>query len=383
MSSLRDNGILVGIVALLWLALWARARIKANPQERVTPYREPLVPEDFFTVCRGAVPLAAAERPAFVWIARGLDAHMPDAALARHELCKWAAEVLGWSVTVVVPRVEPPAVQRQQQHPYRVFQFYQKTEVEAALARANWIVASEGVLETAAVTAARCKLPLRIVANSEHVNDEWRRCTHLQVPTTLVVDSRWLLEHYAPLGLTTFVMPPPFNPKGAQTHTTRRYITWISDGCPVEQELFVALVRACPDLEFLAVTAAQPQLPRNCIVWPAQPNRRFIWNETRVFLHLSKERAAYPRAALEAACSGIPTIAHPTPVIREVFGDSTIPLLDREHRAAWVDCLRRYAAQPFTYEKACRAVSQLAHTRVLSEDLERLRSFWETAVPRA
>ena len=45
---------------------------------------------------------------------------------------------------------------------------------------------------------------------------------------------------------------------------------------------------------------------------------------------------SYGRVALEAAVSGIPTIAHPTAGVQEALGDAAL-WADRDQLSAWVD----------------------------------------------
>lgn len=103
--------------------------------------------------------------------------------------------------------------------------------------------------------------------------------------------------------------------------------------------LFWALARRMGDVRFLAVvggwgTQSVPcDLPPNVELLPYQSDPREVYRRTRVLLYpRSKEAGAawlngVGLAALEAACSGIPTVAYPGPGLVESLGDA----------AAWVE----------------------------------------------
>lgn len=115
--------------------------------------------------------------------------------------------------------------------------------------------------------------------------------------------------------------------------------------------VFWSLVDAMPGVDFLGVVGGYgKQVSRgdtdaarvlglglrvgpNVSVLPTQADMREVYGRTRVLL-MPSAREAYGRVALEAACSGIPTIAHPTDGLREAMGDAAT-WVDRDDLAGW------------------------------------------------
>lgn len=159
-----------------------------------------------------------------------------------------------------------------------------------------------------------------VVANSSHVARGLRpRGRHLVVHPP-VDPAR---HRTAPGGMVTLVNPIPA--KGS--------------------EVFYDLARRMPDVDFLAVEGGYQHseqvregLPN--VVWQPQTDNMAadVWARTRVLLMPSEEES-YGLAAVEAACSGIPTIAHPTPGLKEALGDGGV-FVDRSDTDAWETALR-------------------------------------------
>jgi glycosyltransferase involved in cell wall biosynthesis len=63
--------------------------------------------------------------------------------------------------------------------------------------------------------------------------------------------------------------------------------------------------------------------------------------------------------AIEAACSGIPTIAHPSPGMREALGDAAT-WVRRTAPSQWVDALRRLSERDAWVEASVRALELAA-----------------------
>lgn len=96
---------------------------------------------------------------------------------------------------------------------------------------------------------------------------------------------------------------------------------------------FYALAESMPDYEFAAVKGcygeqvAPPNV--NAERWPNvefiehTPDIREVLRKTKVLL-MPSDYESYGRIAIEAACTGIPTIAHPTPGLLESLGDAGI-----------------------------------------------------------
>ena len=122
-------------------------------------------------------------------------------------------------------------------------------------------------------------------------------------------------------------------------------------------DTFNALVQAHPEFTALAVrggyglqeiptppskkSKATTPTPYPTVVGPiphAQMGRQ-VWSKTKVLLMPSKFES-WGRAGVEALCSGIPVIAHPTPGLRESLGDAGI-FINRDDHEAWSLELKR------------------------------------------
>jgi hypothetical protein len=98
------------------------------------------------------------------------------------------------------------------------------------------------------------------------------------------------------------------------------------------------ITEAHPELEFLGVLGwgyqYEQQGPNVEVIAPVE-DMRTVYRQTRVLL-MPSDRESYGRCAVEAACSGIPTIAHPSPGLMEAMGDHAI-WVDRADRQGWID----------------------------------------------
>jgi hypothetical protein len=84
----------------------------------------------------------------------------------------------------------------------------------------------------------------------------------------------------------------------------------------------------------------QFMLPRqNVKLVPNQQDARVVYRDTRILL-MPSAYESWGRVAIEAAHSGIPTIAHPTPGLRESLGDAGL-FVDRTDTDGWVRELQR------------------------------------------
>lgn len=112
-------------------------------------------------------------------------------------------------------------------------------------------------------------------------------------------------------------------------------------------DIFYALAERMPQVSFLAVEGGyqrhdavrRDDLPN--VTWVDQTTdmRRDVWARTKVLLMPSTQES-YGLAAVEAAASGIPTIAHPTAGLKESLGRQGI-FVDRADLDGWEQTLTR------------------------------------------
>lgn len=94
-----------------------------------------------------------------------------------------------------------------------------------------------------------------------------------------------------------------------------------------------------------------------------------VYARTRVLL-VPSIRESYGRVGLEACCSGIPVIAHPTPGLRESLGDAGL-FVDRDDVAGWVEAIGQLADPARWAEASARARARAAELTP-DDDLDRV-----------
>lgn len=156
------------------------------------------------------------------------------------------------------------------------------------------------------------------------------------------------------------VCPPPTFPERHRT-TPGAHVTLVNLSRDKGGELFWELARRMPDVRFLGVQGGygvqiESELD-NVVVLPTQDDMRTVWGLTRILLMPSKHES-WGLTGVEAMCSGIPVIAHPTAGLRESLGGAGI-FIDRHDPAGWERMLRRLL-RPTGWDVA----SQLALGRV-------------------
>lgn len=371
----RDACIITATILVLAAILYVRKRA-AYTKSRVAPYREPLVPEDFWRSAPQQAQEGSADRPLVVWIVRHwLPATRSGATTMAYEMSRFLKQVAGWQIVIIVP-YSPVAVYDDMP----IITFDQRPLVELALKRAHVILTQYQVIETAAVTAARARKPLVLVAHDDSLNP-WiglakDKCGAQNVG--LITNSEWLDTLYRFQGVASITLYPPVYMKSYQTHTTRTYITLVNCNENKGASLFYRLAQALPEFEFLAVAGSYgeqvtpPRLP-NLIAWGPQADMRRVYAVTGILLVPSKAES-WGRVAIEAGSSGIPVIAAATPGLREALGPAGI-FCDREDPAAWIGEIRRLRNSVADYEQASRAIHRRAAALDPTEQLEQMRGF--------
>lgn len=116
------------------------------------------------------------------------------------------------------------------------------------------------------------------------------------------------------------------------------------------------------DVDFLGVRGSigQQVIPRapNVTVVDTTDDMRSIYAQTRVLLAPSKHET-WGRVGVEAMCSGIPVIAHPTPGLRESLGAAGI-FIDRDQPDAWARMIRKLLSRPSSWAAASKKARQRA-----------------------
>lgn len=167
------------------------------------------------------------------------------------------------------------------------------------------------------------------------------------------------------------------------------------DGCVTLINLFeekgphvlYALAERFPQQKFLGVCGAYGQqvvrhdLPNVEILPHVAANEMpsAVYARTRILLMPSSQES-YGRASVEAACSGIPTIAHPTTGLLEALGDGGT-FCDRDDVEAWSIELQRLL-NPKAWATASARAKRVADRLTPDADLDRWAETVEQTVTR-
>jgi len=137
-------------------------------------------------------------------------------------------------------------------------------------------------------------------------------------------------------------LPPMIDP--ARYRTDRgNSITLINLNENKGARVMFDIARGLPYRSFIGVQGSygrqlRPMRPtQNVTILGHTPNITEVYSQTRILLMPSASET-WGRVAIEAACSGIPTIAHPTPGVVEALGDAGL-FVDRKDVKGWIDTI--------------------------------------------
>lgn len=142
-------------------------------------------------------------------------------------------------------------------------------------------------------------------------------------------------------------------------------------------ETFKALAVLMPEQDFLAVEGGYGQQMISAssgnIEWMAHtPDIREVFRKTKVLL-MPSDYESYGRVGIEAACAGIPTVAHPTEGLKEAFGEAGI-FIDRNDVPLWHIEVKRLLTDEVYYRTRSDAVLALAATLNPEPEFDRLEA---------
>ena len=137
---------------------------------------------------------------------------------------------------------------------------------------------------------------------------------------------------------------------------------------------FWRIAAAMPRTKFLAVRGGYGEqvipatVPGNVELIPNTADMRGdVYARTRILL-MPSEYESWGRVGVEAMCSGIPVIAHPTPGLRESLGDAGV-FVDRDDTDGWVAAIRRLST-PRAWAAASRRATARAQQLDPTADLD-------------
>lgn len=178
----------------------------------------------------------------------------------------------------------------------------------------------------------------------------------------VVANSAWIRDAINWSG-PTMVLPPPVDPARYKTKRGDA-ITLINLGENKGARLFWTLTRVMPERKFIAVRGGYSEQivsnkpGANVEVIEHTPDIRSVYGKTRLLL-MPSAYESWGRTGIEAAASGIPTIAHPTPGLLESLGDAGT-FASRDDIADWVEAIRALDDQDLYDEKSAASLARSA-----------------------
>ncbi|MFD5491627.1 glycosyltransferase family 4 protein [Streptomyces sp. NPDC127091] len=192
-------------------------------------------------------------------------------------------------------------------------------------------------------------------------------------PSLVVYNTAWMREDTEawwrihkgdrpmPWGITVH---PPVAVEDYQA-TPGDHITLINLTAEKGAEVFYALAERMPRRKFLGVVGGygrqiiRDDLP-NVEIMPHTPGNRMakdVYARTKLLL-VPSVYESYGRVAVEAMCSGIPVIAHPTPGLMEALAEAGT-FCDRDDLEAWEAAIRQLST-PSVYKQTSKASASRA-----------------------
>lgn len=196
--------------------------------------------------------------------------------------------------------------------------------------------------------------PLALVI---HNTSPWTKTWLVDDAALVVFNSQWLHDDHGGHRNGIIVRPPVL--AGDYRTIPGDRVTLINLNEAKGAGTFYKLAERMPDVRFLGVRGAygdqDVRLLPNVEVLdhvPGHEMRERVYGRTRILL-MPSSYESWGRTAVEAMCSGIPVIAHPTPGLRECLGHAGA-FADRDDVDAWEAALRRLL-EPAAWAKASEA----------------------------
>lgn len=239
--------------------------------------------------------------------------------------------------------------------------------------------------------------PLFSVFFSHNVGQPYRYGYDERDLDLVVFNANWVREETQWPGKSLVIHPPIF--KEDYLTTPGSAITLINLAQKKGGALFWQIAERLPHHQFLGVTSQDSgqiipaRLPKNVTLLNYTKDMRSIYGRTRVLLMPSQGyrndtrwngahwTESYGRVGVEAALSGIPVIACPTPGIREALGDRALYCGDEPDE--WVNTLLRLDDPQYYDERACIARTVVSEIDPLGDISHLERTIEEGIAARA
>lgn len=203
--------------------------------------------------------------------------------------------------------------------------------------------------QVVAAAITRDKPLVQILHNTHPTTRTWATCK----ADLLVANSEWMADAFDRPEKMVVVRPPvhqadyavPLNPKGA--------ITLVNLNQAKGGLLFAQLAALMPYRQFVGVKGAYGEqltttLPNVRIYEHAEIPISQIYRQSALVL-MPSSYESWGRVGIEAMCSGIPVLAHPTPGLKESLGRAGV-FADRDDLHLWRRIINNILGQPAIYK---------------------------------
>lgn len=307
--------------------------------------------------------------------------HCGGAEMAAHGLLRTLAE-RGHDVDVILSRSHPRITAPYEVDGVRVHPRIDKGDPARRLADdpPHLLVTHLECTDRASILGRIFRVPVVHLLHNAHLETK-RSLT--RGPALAVANSQWMADDVTawwdaehgghPMPRTVIIRPPVAVVDYRTTPGT--HVTLVNVIAEKGADVFYQLADRFPRTKFLAVEGAygeQDRRARDNVTWcshvAGDRMRDEVYRRTRILL-MPSAYESYGRVGMEAACSGIPTIAHPTPGLRESLGDAGA-FADRADVDAWATHLRRLL-KPAGWAAASARASARADQLSTAADLDR------------
>jgi glycosyltransferase involved in cell wall biosynthesis len=218
-----------------------------------------------------------------------------------------------------------------------------KSDPFGHLEDADVIVCHAGGTGRPEVLGKLCGIPVVVHVHSVNVLTK-ATLLHHRCALTVFNSASMAVELGGYVDNSVTVRPPITSAEYATT--PGEHVTLVGLSRDKGSEVFYALAERLPQRKFLGVQGGHgvqvlDDLP-NVEIVPHMPSDRMrddVYSRTRILL-MPSAHESYGRAGVEAMCSGIPVIAHPTDGLREALGDAGV-FVDRNDLDGWENALHR------------------------------------------
>lgn len=317
---------------------------------------------------------------AYVHAYVGMD-HNAGAETTLHDILKHLVKN-GWEARVILKDRRGVSRYEYEVDGVQVIQADNKREILHWIPRSDITITHLECSERTHILSNNYGIPtIHLVHNTHPLTIKWQARA-----TALIVNTDWIANEPEWLGSDKpkAVVYPPVNPDDYETEHGKSVTLvnlWEDKGSLV----FYEMAKRFPNVPFLGVKGGYGEqvikdLP-NVTILEHTDNMKDVYSKTKVILMPSKYES-FGRVGVEAAASGIPTIAHPTPGLLESLGSSGT-FADREDLDAWEEALKDLL-KPVKYGKATKAAKARSEAlaKKREEQLDYLVFFLEELLRR-